>query len=85
MDSIALGNICGANRARQLSNLGGLNDEPVANAISVALNTAINSGLFTCTASMSGFSAQNIQTWMNILAGLSYTTSLSGTILTISW
>lgn len=85
MDSIALGNICGAQRAHNLSQLQGLNDQPVENAISVALNTAINSGLFTTTASMSGYSAQDIQTWIQILNGLSYTTSYSGSTLTISW
>lgn len=85
MDSIALGNICGAQRARNLSNLQGLNDQPVENAISEALNTAIGSGLFTTTVDMSTYSAQNIQVWIQILNGLSYTTSYSVSTLTISW
>lgn len=87
MDSITNGNICGAQRARALSNLKSTlaNDQPVENAISVALNTAINSGVFTTTVSMSGFAAQDIQTWMQLLNGLSYTTSYSGTTLTVSW
>ena len=84
MDSICLGNICGAQRARNLATLASTNDQPVENAISVALNTAINSGLFTTTVILSGYSAQNVQTWINILNGLSYTTSYSGTTLTIS-
>lgn len=87
MDSITNGNICGALRARNLATLKATvaNDQAVENAISVALNTAINSGLYTTTVSMSGYSGQNIQTWMQLLNGLSYTTSYSGTTLTISW
>lgn len=87
MDSITNGNICGAQRARLLATLklNGGNDQPVENAISVALNTAINSGLYTTTVSMSGYSAQNIQTWIRFLQDHSYTTSYSGTTLTISW
>jgi hypothetical protein len=52
-----------------------------------AIMTAINAGgsNLSTTASMSGFTAQDIQYWMKILAGLSYTTSYSGTTLTIGW
>lgn len=85
MDSIALGNICGAQRAHNLSQLQGGNDQPVEGAISAALNTAIASGLFTTTVSMSSYSAQDTQNWIQILNGLSYTTSYSGSTLTISW
>ncbi len=85
MDSICMGQIPGAQRARLLSTLAGGNDQPVEDAIADAIIAAIDSGLFTCTVACSAFSAQNIQAWMNMLNGLSYTTSYAGSTLTISW
>lgn len=61
------------------------NDQPVQNTIDVAINTAINSGLFSTTASMSGIAAQDVQNMMGILNGLGYVISYAGTTLTISW
>lgn len=85
MDSITNGNICGAQRARILSQTAGASGQTIEDAISVALNTAIDSGLFTTTVSMSGYPAQEIQNWIQLLNGLSYTTSYAVSTLTISW
>jgi hypothetical protein len=41
--------------------------------------------LFTCTASCSGYSQQDIQNVVRILVDQGYMTSYSGTTLTISW
>jgi len=60
-------------------------DQPVQNVIAAAITTAVNGGLFTTTASVSGYAALDIQTNMNILTQMGYTVSLSGTTLTISW
>jgi hypothetical protein len=54
-------------------------------AIDNAINVAIGNGLFTCTYSVSGKSAIDIQNSMNMLKQLGYTATLSGTTLTISW
>jgi hypothetical protein len=53
--------------------------------IANAILTAVDAGLFTCTVSVSGFAALDIQTEMGMLQGLGYTVSLSSTTLTINW
>lgn len=71
--------------ARMLA--GNLNsgDQPIQQVVATALNSAINSGTFSTTSSMSGYSAQNIQNVMLAMEGLGFTVSLSGTTLTYSW
>lgn len=51
-------------------------------AIAVAIAAAET---FTCTVSTSGVSSQNLQNTMRVLTDANYTTSLSGSTLTISW
>lgn len=75
----------GAPQARALAGIKNGGDQPVQNAIDVAINTAVNSGLFTCTASMTGYASLDIQDNMQMLSQLGYTVSLSGTTLTVSW
>jgi hypothetical protein len=74
-----------AAKARELSALTNTSDIPVQTMIDNAINTAIVAGLYTCTASMSGFSAANIQANMNMLSAMGYNVSLAGTTLTIKW
>jgi len=51
-----------------------------------AMAAAVATGeLFTCTASCSGYSQQDIQNVIRVLGDQSFTTSYSGTTLTISW
>lgn len=54
-------------------------------AICTAINTAIGTGLFTTTVSVSGKTATDIQESMNALSSMGYTVSLASTTLTISW
>lgn len=60
-------------------------DESVIKAIASAILTAVDGGLFTCTASMSGYGSLDVQNAMNALSQLGYTVSLSSTTLTVSW
>lgn len=76
---------CQAAKARELSSLTNTSDVPVQVAIDNAINTAIAAGLYTCTASMSGFTAFNIQTNMRMLSDMGYNVTLSGTTLTVRW
>lgn len=79
------GPLCAAPFARSLASIKAGGDQPTINAIDVAVNTAINSGLFSATASVSGLSSQDIQNNMNMLQQLGYTVTISGTTMTISW
>jgi hypothetical protein len=74
-----------APESRSLAGQKNAGDQPVQNAIDVAINTAINGGLFTCTVSVSGYAALDIQNNMNILSQLGYGVSLSSTTLTLTW
>lgn len=76
---------CQAAKARELSALTNKSDVPVQIVIDNAINTAIVAGLYTATASMSGFAALDIQNNMNMLRQLGFTVSLAGTTLTVSW
>lgn len=40
---------------------------------------------FTCTSSVSGYSAQDVQNCMRVLNDMNFTVSLSGSTLTIAW
>ena len=71
--------------ARSLAGKLNAGDQPVQNVIGAAIVTAINSGLFTCTASVSGYTSLDVQDNMNMLSQMGYTVSLSSTTLTISW
>lgn len=80
--------IPGAQGAREFSTLNAAtasSDQAVQAAIVTAINTAVASGLYTCTASMSGKAQADIQYWMGLLSGLGYTVSYSGTTLTLTW
>ena len=56
-------------------------------AIASAINTAIASGLFTTTVSAASYVTipHAIQNQVNVLSGLGYTASYSGTTITVSW
>lgn len=71
--------------ARSLAAIKNGGDQPVQNVIAAAIATAVNSGLFTTTASMVGYTAANIQNNMNVLSQMGYTVTLSSTTLTVSW
>jgi len=53
-------------------------------ALAAAVATA-NNDIFTTTASVSGYSGQDIQNNVALLRNGGFTTSQSGTTLTISW
>ena len=53
-------------------------------ALASAVATA-NNDIFTTTASVSGYSAQDIQNNVAVLRSGGFTTSQSGTTLTIAW
>lgn len=58
------------------------------NAVSTAIGNAAVSGLFTITANISAYSANNyalVQTYMTRLTNMGYTSSLNGNTLTINW
>lgn len=74
-----------AQMARSLAGKLNAGDQSVQNTIDVAINTAINAGLFTCTASVSSVGNDKLNDAMNLLQQLGYTVSLSSTTLTISW
>jgi len=55
------------------------------NAASAAIQTAVTAGSFTCTLSLSGATSKNVSYLLESLHQLLYTTSVSGSTLTISW
>lgn len=58
----------------------------LAAAIIAALATAVaGTETFTTTVSVSGYSAQDIQNVLQSFRNQNFTTSISGTTLTISW
>lgn len=63
----------------------GFGDEPIQNAIIGNVIGSINGGGFSTTISLSAYSAQDIQNWIQVLNGLGYTTSYSVSTLTVSW
>ena len=69
--------------AREQASFKGGGDEPMQKLIATQILTAVDAGLFTCTVATSGVS--HLNTNMRILGELGYTTSLSGTTLTVSW
>lgn len=84
MALLSPGFICSANVARfGASNLS--SDIEIQLDAAAAINTAIESYLFTCTLSITSESAIDIQNLTNLLQNLGYTFSISGTTLTINW
>lgn len=61
--------------------------EAALQAVVVAAIAAViaTGELFTCTAACSGYSQQDIQNVIRVLSDQGFTTSFSGTTLTISW
>jgi hypothetical protein len=53
--------------------------------VSKAILTACNLGNFTCTASVSGATSQDLQALLETLNTSGYQTSVSGTTLTVNW
>jgi hypothetical protein len=74
-----------AQLARMLSSTSTSVDTVISVLIDNAINTAVSSGLYTCTASMAGKAPQDIQNNMNLLKNAGYTVTLAGTTLTLSW
>ncbi len=54
-------------------------------AVSVALNTAIAAGLFSASASASGYGQLLINDVLLMLTNMGYTVSYSGTTITFMW
>lgn len=81
--------LCGAQEARLLATLKNSTasgrDEPIQNAIASAINTAIHSGLYTCTVSLSAYPDSDRQVWLNMLSGLSYGVSYANSTVTLTW
>lgn len=78
------GVICESQIARQYAAAMGSGVELRLDAAG-AINTAIESSLYSTTLSVSGESSEDIQGLMNQLQALGYTVSLSSTTLTITW
>jgi hypothetical protein len=72
-------------QCRMLSSTPTSPDTVIQTAIDTAINTAIAAGLFTCTVSVTGKAAQDIQNNMSILQAMGYVVSLATTNLTVSW
>lgn len=53
--------------------------------VSQAILTACASGAFTCTASVSGATSNNLSYLLENLNAAGYTTSISSTTLTVNW
>lgn len=71
--------------ARSMASSPAGGDVPLQIAIQAVIETAIAAGLFTTTISLSAYTPLQIQAQMEILRGLGYTVSYSGSTLTISW
>lgn len=71
--------------ARELASSAANTEIVLLLAVAATLKTAITSGLFTTTQSVTGKAAVDIQQIMNMLENLGYTVALAGTTLTISW
>lgn len=54
-------------------------------AANAAIATAVTANTFTCTLSIAGLNSGNIQYLLEMLHIKLYTTSISGTTLTINW
>jgi hypothetical protein len=84
MATLTGGVICQSQVARQYAGAVSTDVELQLDA-AAAINTAIESSLYTTTLSVSGESSADIQTLMSVLQALGYTVSLSSTTLTINW
>ena len=60
-------------------------DYGIQNAIANAIGNAAVNGLFTCTVSVSAYSSTLIQLMIERLVNMGYTSTLSGTTLTVNW
>ncbi len=76
---------CSAPAARALASQLNAGDQSIQNVVSAAITTAVNSGLVSTTASVSGYAPLDVQTNMNILTQMGYTVSLSVTTLSVAW
>lgn len=88
MATVSWGEVAPAAAARSLSGSFVSGTETALHAaIATAINAAIASGLFTTTVSASSYVTipQAIQNQVNLLSGLGYTASYSGTTITVSW
>jgi|HubBroStandDraft_2_1064218.scaffolds.fasta_scaffold07370_7 hypothetical protein len=86
MAAVSFGEIAPAAGARSLAtSYASGNETALHAAIATQINSAITSGLFTCTVACSAYSAQSVENQMNLCSGLGYTVSYSGTTLTLSW
>ena len=81
--------------ARMVSLVPGNLDYALQNAVSTAISNAAVTGAFTCTVSVSAYTASNsadssqkydlIVRLIERLQNIGYTATLSGTTLTVSW
>lgn len=69
----------------QVALLPGNTDYGIQNAVSNAIGTAAVNGLFTCTVGVAAYSATLIQSIIKRLIDMGYTSTLSGTTLTVNW
>jgi hypothetical protein len=69
----------------QVALIPGNADYGIQNAVGTAIGNAAVSGLFTCTVNVSAYSATLIQLIIKRLIDMGYTSTLSGTTLTVNW
>ena len=72
--------VCG-----QFSRLPTNADFLLQSAVGAAINTACATGALTCTVATAAYSNTLVQALMQRLTNMGYTSSLSGTTLTVNW
>jgi hypothetical protein len=84
---LSAGILIEAERAKELTGVNDVtaSDIPLQGVIQGDILTAVAAGLYTTTASMSGYSSIQVQALMDALRSLGYVISYSGTTLTIKW
>jgi len=71
--------------SRKFSDLPTNSDFLLQSAVGSAINTASATGAYTCTVATASYANALVQALMQRLVNMGYTTSLSGTTLTVNW
>lgn len=67
------------------SNAGGTAQKTLECVVSRAIVAACDASAYTCTASVSGATSENLQYILEVLHSKGYTTSIATTTLTVNW
>jgi len=87
MATTNVGILIPATTAHELTNVNDVtaSDIPLQGVIAGDILTAVAAGLFTTSASVTGYNSLQVQSLINALNGLGYGVSYSGHTITLTW